>query len=42
MGKSELVKTAFEAAAQRYAAVSVGVQKAIELLQRIRLSLHCW
>ena len=42
MGKSELVKTAFEAAAQRYAAVGVDVQKAMDQLQRIQLSLHCW
>ncbi len=42
MGKSELVKTAFEAATERYAAVGVDVQKAMDQLQRIQLSLHCW
>ena len=42
MGKSELVKTAFEAATERYAAVGEDVQKAMEQLQRMPLSLHCW
>lgn len=42
MGKSELVKKAFEVAAERYAAVGVDVQKAMDQLQKVQLSLHCW
>ncbi len=42
MGKSELVKKAFEVAVERYAAVGVDVQSAMNQLQKIQLSLHCW
>lgn len=42
MGKSELVKKAFEVAVERYAAVGVDVQAAMNQLQKIQLSLHCW
>jgi len=40
--KNELVKKAYEVAAERYAAVGVDVNKALEDLQKIALSLHCW
>jgi len=40
--KSELVKKAFDIAAERYAAVGVDVNKALEDLNKISLSLHCW
>ena len=40
--KNELVKKAYEVAVERYAAVGVDVNKALEDLQKISLSLHCW
>lgn len=40
--KEELVKKAYEIAVERYAAVGVDVNKAIEELQKISISLHCW
>lgn len=40
--KEELVKKAFEIATERYAAVGVDVNQALEQLQKIALSLHCW
>lgn len=40
--KSELVKKAFDIAVERYAAVGVDVNKALEDLGKISLSLHCW
>lgn len=40
--KSELVKKAFDIAVERYAAVGVDVNKALEDLSKISLSLHCW
>ncbi len=40
--KSELVNKAFDIAVERYAAVGVDVNKALEDLKKISLSLHCW
>ncbi len=40
--KDELIKKAFDIAEERYAAVGVDVNKALEDLQKISLSLHCW
>ena len=40
--KDELVKKAYDIAVERYAAVGVDVNKALEDLQKISLSLHCW
>ena len=40
--KSELINKAFDIAVERYAAVGVDVNKALEDLSKISLSLHCW
>lgn len=40
--KEEWIKKAYEIAVERYAAVGVDTEKAIEDLQKISLSLHCW
>ena len=40
--KEELVKKAYDIAVERYAAVGVDVEKAMETLQKISISLHCW
>lgn len=40
--KEELIRKAYEIAVERYAAVGVDVNKAMEALQKISLSLHCW
>ncbi len=40
--KEELIKKAYDIAVERYAAVGVDVNKALEDLQKISLSLHCW
>lgn len=40
--KDTLILKAFEIAADRYAAVGVDVNQAIEKLKQIQLSLHCW
>ena len=40
--KEELVKKAYDIALERYAAVGVDANEAIEKLQKIALSLHCW
>ncbi len=42
MKKEQLVKAAYDIAVERYAAVGVDVNKAMEDLQKISLSLHCW
>ena len=38
----EKITAAYEAAKQRYAAIGVDTDKALELLGNIHLSLHCW
>lgn len=40
--KEDLIKNAYDIAVERYAAVGVDANKAIEDLQKISLSLHCW
>ncbi len=40
--KEELIKKAYEVAVERYAAVGVDVEKALEEMQKISISLHCW
>lgn len=40
--KEELIQRAFDIAVERYAAVGVDVNQAMEKLQKISLSLHCW
>ncbi|NLB02014.1 MAG: L-rhamnose isomerase, partial [Bacteroidales bacterium] len=42
MVKEKLVQQAFDIAKERYAAVGVDVDAALEKLQKISLSLHCW
>jgi len=42
MAKESNVKQAFEAAADRYAAIGVDVNDALNKLQKISISLHCW
>ncbi len=40
--KTQLVEKAFEIAKERYAAVGIDVEAAIEKMDKISLSLHCW
>lgn len=40
--KEELIKKAYDIAVERYAAVGTDVNKAMEALQKISISLHCW
>ena len=40
--KEELVKKAYEIAKERYAKVGVDTDRAIELLEKQQISLHCW
>ena len=40
--KQELIQKKYEMARERYAALGVDVDKAVEALQNISLSLHCW
>lgn len=42
MTKETVIKQAFEIAAERYAAVGVDVNKVMEQLGKLSLSLHCW
>lgn len=42
MMKEELVIKAYELAKERYAAIGVDTDKAIERLESIPISLHCW
>lgn len=39
--KEELILKAYEVAKERYTAIGVDVDKAMEALQKISLSLHC-
>ena len=36
------IKQAYDYAVERYAAIGVDVEKAMEQLQNVQLSLHCW
>ena len=40
--KKELIEKAYEIAKERYAAIGVDTDAAMDALQRIQLSLHCW
>ena len=40
--KKELIEKAYEIAKERYAALGVDTDAAMETLQKIQLSLHCW
>ncbi|MBE6289217.1 MAG: L-rhamnose isomerase [Bacteroidaceae bacterium] len=40
--KEELIKKAYEVAKERYAAIGVDTDKAIERLENTPISLHCW
>ena len=40
--KAEAIKKAYELAKERYAAIGVDTDKAIELLEKQQISLHCW
>lgn len=42
MTKESSIRQSFEAAAERYAAMGVDVNKALDDLQKISLSMHCW
>lgn len=36
------IKQAYELAVERYAAIGIDVEKVMEQLQKVQLSLHCW
>ena len=40
--KRELIEKAYEIAKERYAAIGVDADAAMDALQKIQLSLHCW
>jgi L-rhamnose isomerase len=40
--KSELIQKSYAMAEERYASVGVDVEKALEDLQKISISIHCW
>lgn len=42
MSKEQKVEQAFAAAAERYAELGVDVNKALEQLQNLPISIHCW
>lgn len=42
MIKETTVKAAFDVAVERYAAIGVDVHKALQQMQKVSLSLHCW
>lgn len=42
MKKNELVQKSYEIAKERYQAVGVNVEKALEDLQKLSISIHCW
>ncbi len=42
MNKSELTQKAYEIAKERYAAVGVNTDEALDKLQKISISIHCW
>lgn len=42
MVKDSVIEKAYELAKERYAAIGVDTDKAMEMLARIPLSLHCW
>ncbi|MCC8154373.1 MAG: L-rhamnose isomerase [Tannerellaceae bacterium] len=42
MTKESIIRSAFELAKERYAAVGVNVEQALESMKNVSLSLHCW
>lgn len=42
MKKEELIMKSYEVARERYAAIGVDTDKALDALQQVQLSLHCW
>ena len=42
MANEQKIKQAYEAAKERYAALGVDTEKALDALQKISISLHCW
>jgi len=42
MAKEAMIQSAFENATERYAALGVDVNKALQDMRKISLSLHCW
>lgn len=42
MKKNEFVQKSYEIAKERYAALGVDVDKALEELEKISISIHCW
>lgn len=42
MSKKDLVQKSYEIAKERYAAIGVDVEKTLEKLQKIQISIHCW
>lgn len=42
MKKSELIQKSYEIAKERYAAIGVNIDKALDELQKIEISIHCW
>lgn len=42
MVKETTIRSAFEIAKERYAAVGVNVDKALQAMDKVSLSLHCW
>ncbi|MCL1938272.1 MAG: L-rhamnose isomerase [Candidatus Azobacteroides sp.] len=40
--KNELIQKSYEIAKERYAAVGVSIEQALEALQKISISIHCW
>jgi L-rhamnose isomerase len=42
MKKNEIIQKSYEIAKERYNAVGVNVDKAVEVLEKLPLSIHCW
>ena len=40
--KEELINKAYEIAKERYAALGLDVEKVMEQLQKVSISMHCW
>ena len=40
--KEQLIQQSYEIARERYAAIGVDTDKAIEQLEKTQISLHCW
>ena len=40
--KEEKIKQAYDLAKERYAAVGIDTEKALQQLQDFHLSIHCW